>query len=83
MSNAFTIREVAALYSVSAKTVATWIASGELRAVNVGRRLLSKKPRFRVTRAALDSFELARTPTAAPQRLTGRKKQQTGVIEFY
>jgi len=82
MSSTFTIREVAERYSVTARTVAAWIASGELHALNVGRRLLSKKPRFRVTQAALDSFELSRTPT--PARVAGRrKKQPTDVVSFY
>jgi excisionase family DNA binding protein len=83
MLSALTIPEVAERFRVSPRTVVSWIASGELRAVDATRRPQSKKPRFRVTQAALDSFELARTPTTAPARLAGRKKQQTGVVAFY
>jgi hypothetical protein len=83
-SNTFTLCEVGERYGVTARTVAAWIASGELHAVNVARRPQSKKPRFRVTQAALDSFELARTPSPSPSRAAGRrKKQPAGVVEFY
>jgi len=64
-------------------TVLGWIRAGELKAVNVGRAPDGRKPRWRITQSAIDSFELARTPTAAPARVAGQKKQPSGVVEFY
>ena len=83
MSNTFTIREVCERYGVTATTVRAWVRSGELRALNVSRATTSRKPRWRIPQSALDAFELARTPTAAPPRLAGRRKQPAGVVEFY
>jgi excisionase family DNA binding protein len=82
MSSTFSVRDLCERYGVSEHTVLTWIARGELRAVNVGRRPGAKKPRWRITQAALEAFELARTPTPAPPRAK-RKKRPADVIEFY
>ena len=75
------VRDLCERYGVGEHTVLGWIRSGELRAVNVGRRLGAKKPRWRITPEALAAFELLRTPTAPPPRT--RRKKQAGVIEFY
>jgi hypothetical protein len=77
----FTPVEVAALYRVTEATVLTWIRTGDLKAVNVGRTRAAKKPRWRITAAALAEFEAARTPTPATPRV--RRKQRGDVIEFY
>jgi excisionase family DNA binding protein len=69
-------------YGVGEHTVLGWIRSGELRAVNVGRRHGAKKPRWRVTAEALAAFELARTTTPPPPR-TQRRKRPGEVIQFY
>ena len=58
----FTVQDVQRRYGVTVHTVLGWIRSGELRAVNVGRRLGAKKPRWRITQQALDAFEQLRTP---------------------
>ncbi len=44
----YSVKDVAERYHVGIHTVLQWIASGELRAVNVGRKPGSKKPRCRV-----------------------------------
>jgi excisionase family DNA binding protein len=69
-------------YGVSEHTVLAWIRSGELRAINVGRRPGARKPRWRVTAEALRAFEERRTPTTTPPR-TRRPKQAPDVIQFY
>ena len=79
----YTVQDLQRRYSVTAHTVLGWIRSGELRAVNVGRRPGAKKPRWRITQGALEAFELARTPTQPPPRAQRRKRTDTGVIEFY
>jgi Helix-turn-helix domain len=78
----YTVQDIQRRYSVTVHTVLGWIRSGELRAVNVGRRPGARKPRWRITQAALEAFELARTPTPAPPRAR-RKKRPADVIEFY
>jgi predicted site-specific integrase-resolvase len=82
-SGTFTIPEVCECYGVTAKIVRAWIASGELRALNVSRATTSRKPRWRITQSALDAFEALRTQTLVQPRLAGRKKKPTGVVEFY
>jgi excisionase family DNA binding protein len=76
------VREVAEHYGVSEHTVLAWIRSGELRAVNVGRRPGAGKPRWRVSQAALEAFEALRTP-APPAPRGRRKKRSAEICEFY
>jgi hypothetical protein len=75
------VRDIAERYGVTIPTVLAWINSGELRAVNVSRRAQSKKPRWRITSAALEAFERLRSITAAPPR--PRRRQSLDVISFY
>jgi excisionase family DNA binding protein len=76
-----TVKEASERYGVEEHTVLGWIRSGELRALNVGRTLGKKKPRWRITAEALAAFELLRTPTPPPPRT--RRRKQTDVINFY
>lgn len=79
-----TVKDVAERYDVTPATVLAWIKSGDLQAVNVGRRANAGKPRWRITAAALEAFEAARTAAAAPvatRRIKDRRR--TNVIEFY
>jgi excisionase family DNA binding protein len=82
VSSTFSVRDVCERFGVSEHTVLAWLRSGELRAVNVGRRSGAKKPRWRITQAALEAFELSRTPTP-PAPKTPRRKRVSDVIEFY
>jgi excisionase family DNA binding protein len=83
----FTVADLERRYGVSQSTVLGWIAAGELKAVNVGRRPGAKKPRWRISQAALDAFEAVRTPAggAAPQPVAKRARRGKGpeVIQFY
>jgi len=76
------VRDLCERYRVSAHTVLGWIRSGELRAVNVGRRQGAKKPRWRISATALEAFEALRTVTP-PRPGSRRKKRVAEVIEFY
>ena len=78
----YTVRDLCERYAVSEATVLAWIASGQLRALNVGRSPNSKKPRWRITQAALDAFEAARS-VAPPAPRARRRKRNEDVIEFY
>ena len=77
-----TVEEIAARFAVSKAAVLGWIRAGELKAVNVSRGPHSKRPRWRVSAAALAAFEEARTPTPVV-RLPRRAKARTEVVEFY
>jgi excisionase family DNA binding protein len=83
MSDAtFTVRDLCERYVVSEQTVLGWIHSGELRAINCGRRLGAKKPRWRITPEALAAFERLRTPTPTPIKRR-RRQRPADVMEFY
>jgi len=82
VSSALSVRDLCERYAVGEHTVLGWINRGELKALNVGRRLGTKKPRWRVTAEALAAFELLRTPSA-PQPRAQRRKRPAEVIEFY
>jgi excisionase family DNA binding protein len=83
MTNTLSVRATSERYEVSEQTVLGWIHRGELRAINVGRRPGAKKPRWRITQAALDAFEALRTPTPPPPRTRRRRQRPAEVIEFY
>jgi excisionase family DNA binding protein len=78
----FTVKDLCKRYQVSEHTILALIKSGELRALNVGRKAGAKKPRWRITQEALEAFEPARTPTPLPPRAK-RRKRPGNVIEFY
>jgi excisionase family DNA binding protein len=82
MSSSYTVHDLCERFGVGEHTVLTWIRSGELKAVNVGRAPAGKRPRWRITEAALEAFELLRTPSPLPPR-TKRRKRPPEVIEFY
>lgn len=79
----FSVKEVAERYGVSPSTVSAWIAKGEMRAVNVSRSFASRKPRYRITDAALSEFDCFRAavPVAVPERKGW--KQDDNIINFY
>lgn len=79
---ALNVKELCERFAVGEHTILGWIKSGELRAINVGRRPGSKKPRWRVTAEALATFELVRTHNSPPPR-TRRRKHSTEVIQFF
>jgi excisionase family DNA binding protein len=78
----YTVNDVSRTFGVNLNTVLGWIASGELKAVNVGRAPGRKKPRWRIPQRALDEFEASRTPAAIPPRAR-RRKQAADVVSFY
>lgn len=73
---------VAKRYGVTEETVLVWIRSGELQAVNVSRNPHSRRPRWLISQAALDAFELKRTNNP-PTPPIARRKKPAGVVEFY
>ncbi len=78
----FSVKDIMERYGVGSGTVVGWIRAGELVAINVARRMGGKKARWRVTEAALKSFEALRTPTV-PQPKANRRKRGGDIIEYY
>jgi excisionase family DNA binding protein len=68
-----TVGELARRYRVSEEKVRRWIKSGELTALNVA-DARSRKPRYVVTREALDRFERGRA--AAQPKPTPRRRPE-------
>jgi excisionase family DNA binding protein len=78
----FTVRDIQERYRVSNHTVLAWIRTGELKAIKVNRKLGARKPRWRISQAAVDAFEALRSsspPVPVPSR---RKYLPRDVIEF-
>jgi excisionase family DNA binding protein len=81
-----TIAEIAAKLKVGKSKVRGWIASGRLRAYNVGAG--KKRPRFRVSRGDLRRFLLTRRTMAglAPGRRPYHRRHaggNNGVKQFF
>ena len=79
----YSVHDMCERFGVGEHTVLGWIRSGELKAVNVGRRPGLKKPRWRITPEALAAFEQLRTPTATPPVTRRRKKSADTEVVFY
>jgi len=80
----FSVRDLVTIYSVTEQTALGWIAQGDLAAINVGRTLGKKKPRWRITEKALADFELLRAAQTAPPTTRRRKKKlSSDVVEFF
>jgi excisionase family DNA binding protein len=82
-STKLTQPEVAQLWGVSVGTIMTWIRNGELRAINVAKRL-GGRPRYRIDVADLTDFENRRAyQPDAPVSRRQRKRRDHDVIQFY
>ena len=75
-----TVAEIARQYRVGEDKVRTWIARGELRAINTAARLCGR-PRWVVSPDGLAEFERRRAggPTPRPRR----RRRQVGMTDFY
>ena len=78
-----TLAEVASLLCVHIRTVETWIALHELRAVNVSRDRQSRKARLRVMQSDLDTFLGARATDASPTKQSRRRRGPSSEIEQF
>jgi excisionase family DNA binding protein len=76
------IHDIAERCGVSERTVRAWIRAGELKALNMSRTPGSRRPRWRVTQAALEAFEATRIAGVPAPRAKGRKRSGD-VVEFY
>ena len=76
-----TTANVAEHLSVSVDQVVSLIRSRRLAAVNVA--VGTKKPRWRISPEALESFLTARTPAPPPARQPRRKRSRETVTQFF
>jgi hypothetical protein len=70
VETAVTPPQLAARWHVSSEKILTWIANGELAALNVATRR-GQRPRWIISPEAVDAFERARTakPVTRQQRV--------------
>jgi excisionase family DNA binding protein len=77
-----TVPEVGRRLHVSCEKIRGWIASGELRAIDVracwGK---GKRPRWRISEADLQAFLLSRSAAPAP-RVQRRRRQDAAIVEY-
>ena len=73
--------QVSALLGVGHEKLLAWIHSGELRAVDLS-ATRGKRPRWRISRQALDDF-LSRRSASPPAKPRQRRRQPDNVITFY
>jgi transposase len=76
------VKQVQERYGVSQYTVLHWLATGQLKGLNVGRDPGKKRARWRITQHALEAFEALRTLTPPPPKKSRRRKP-ADVVEFY
>jgi len=81
MSTTMTIEQVSERLGVGPKTVLTWIRSGELKALNVARRISTRKPRWRITEEAMQAFLAIRSTSPSPPVIRRRKRDSS--INYY
>lgn len=79
----YSVKDICQRYDVGEATVLKWIKNGQIEAINVGRTPNGKKPRWRVTEAALADFERARTPNPPPAPRPRSSKRRSGLVKFY
>lgn len=74
--------EVAERYRISPDKVRDWIASGQLRAVDVSAQPGIGRPRWRISPTDLIAFENSRT-AQPPAKPTRRRRKPADVIEYF
>ncbi|HEV8001608.1 MAG TPA: helix-turn-helix domain-containing protein [Planctomycetaceae bacterium] len=74
--------QVAARLAVGVDKVRHWIASGELPAIDVARKI-GGRPRFRVDVNDLEAFEQRRLVQPQTRLRSRSRRQQADIIEFF
>jgi excisionase family DNA binding protein len=77
-----TVTDVARRYRVSEDKVRTWIARGELRAINTAAALCGR-PRWVIPPEALEAFEQRRAGGPPPKPERKRRKRQPDFVDYY
>jgi hypothetical protein len=79
----YSVSDLSERFGVKTTTILHWIKTLQLRAINVGRELGLKKPRWRVNEQSLAEFEAARTlgQPASPKKK--KRKKNPELVEFF
>jgi len=77
----FTVAEFARRYRVGCDKVRSWIAKGELKAINTASSLLGK-PRWVIPADALAEFEKRRSSGPAPKP-PRRRRRAAEVVDYF
>jgi len=78
----FTPPQVARQLTVKHDTVLAWIHAHELQAVNLAARSGGQRPRWRISKQAIEKF-LARRSATPPPKPRRRRRQPDGVTKYY
>jgi excisionase family DNA binding protein len=78
----FSPPEVAETIGVSHSKVLTWIASGELRALDLATHR-GQRPRWKIAKADLEAFLARRSTTPTPEPARRRHRVHENVREYY
>lgn len=78
----FTVRDLTNRFGVGERTILLWVASGQLKAVNVARNPRSKRPSWRFREADVSAFEAVRTGGPVEQPSRHRKRAAESAPEF-
>ncbi len=75
-------REVAREYGVSVDKVLAWIRAGELPAIN-GATTQTGRPRFLISRADLERFEVSRAVVPPPEPAPRRRRKDPADVQYF
>ena len=76
------VKDIQERYGVGMHTVLGWIHSGELDAVDV-RRTGSSRPKWRITKEALEAFEMLRAGHSIAPLRNKKKRRRITAPEVY
>lgn len=80
----FSVKDIQERYGVSQATVLHWLATGQMKYLNVGRDPGKKRARYKILDRHLEEFESARTGSQQPAPTRRRRKQkQEDVVRVY
>lgn len=79
----YTVKDICEHFRVAESTVLHWIATKQLKAMNIGMDPGKGKPRWRITQAALDAFEEARTAESARPRGQRAPVRRSKTVKFF
>ena len=78
----FTVQQLQERFGCKPHVILHWIRSGQLKAVSITRSPSARKPRWRISKEALEAFETARTASATPAPRRARRAAPD-VVQYY
>lgn len=82
MPEYLTTKQVAGILATDIGKVCDWLADGSLVGVNVARHSGGIRPRWRISREALEQFIAKRSSQPAPAPVARPRKQATGASYY-